>query len=326
MALICAAPESKPTIVILPLARPSSLTASTIPIAEPRSCRTGLQIRVSSDHRLGDVGRLQVVAVTVLDVDDLDVGGVVALHLVDEAVTALHTRRVDLGVADDRDLALLPDQLGHVLGGEGTRLLAVRRGEAQTRIAVAGGGVEVDHGGDLLLLGLLQRGGDTRLGGRARRSRSPPGSCRSRSAASATAGRYRSRRGGSVEGDVDAELLALLVGALLHGLPELVLEALGDERDRHLAAAAAGRRAAAGGSAARAPGDRDRRGGQDGRESGLLAEFHENSVVCGHSGEGFADRSAVRPGPSGPAERVTVRPDRRIRSAAGCAASRRTPR
>ena len=36
---------------------------------------------------------------------------------------------------------------------------------------------------------------------------------------------------GALEGDLDVELLGRLLGARLHGLPELVLEALRDERD-----------------------------------------------------------------------------------------------
>ena len=44
---------------------------------------------------------------------------------------------------------------------------------------------------------------------------------------------------GALEGDLDVELLGRLLGAGLHGLPELVLEALRDERDVRLVAVAA---------------------------------------------------------------------------------------
>ena len=118
MASIWSLPESKPTIVSLPW-MPSSCTR--VDDADGRAlvgAVDALEVGVGRDDRLGDVGRLQRVATAVLDVHDLDVG-LVLLHVVDEAVAPLHAGQAGLVVHDHGDLALVADQLGHVLGGLG---------------------------------------------------------------------------------------------------------------------------------------------------------------------------------------------------------------
>jgi hypothetical protein len=63
---------------------------------------------------------------------------------------------------------------------------------------------------------------------------------------------------GAFEGDGDVELLGGLLGALLDGLPELVLEALGDEGDVRLLVASGSPVAAAGGATGEREGHSDR--------------------------------------------------------------------
>ena len=66
-------------------------------------------------HRLRDIGRFELIAGAVLDVDDVHVG-VLALHLIDEAVAPIDARPTRLVVDDDSDFALVADHLGHLVG------------------------------------------------------------------------------------------------------------------------------------------------------------------------------------------------------------------
>ena len=141
---------------------------------------------------------------------------------------------------DHGDLALVADELGHVLGrlGRGSEVVGRRRRDRHIAVHT---GVERDHR-RALVLGLLHE----RAGGLA-------------------VDRGEAERGGllverglqeldllldvalllrTLERDRDVELLTGLLGAVLHGLPELVPEALRDQRDVRLLLRGAAARAA----------------------------------------------------------------------------------
>jgi hypothetical protein len=169
-------------------------------------------------------GRLQVVAAAVLHGDDLHLR-VLGLHLVEEAVAAVDAGAAGLVVRDHGNVALVVDQRGELVGGErGGGLVVGRRGRHRDvaldprveRITDAGGLGFFSAGWRLA----VERG-------------------------KADGGGLLGQRGrehvdllvdhgfglGAFEGDLDLQVLGGLLGALLHGLPELVLEALGHERD-----------------------------------------------------------------------------------------------
>jgi hypothetical protein len=124
-------------------------------------------------------------------------------------------------------LACIADQLRHLVGGKSRRRDVVGRRGRHRNVAVDAG-VKADHR-DLGRLRLLEQR-DGRLGIERRE---------------ADRLRLLGQRGlqhlellvdlrlvlRPLEGDADVELLGRLLGAELHGLPELVLEALGDDRD-----------------------------------------------------------------------------------------------
>ena len=136
-------------------------------------------------------------------------------------------------------MATLPscaDQLGHVLGGLG-RGGDVVGGRGGQRDVAVDAGVERDDR-DVRRPWPAAAAG-RRPGCRARRSRSAPGFLSSAVCSISICCSTLPSSCGALEGDLDVELLAGLLGARLHGLPELVLEALGDERDVRLLVAAA---------------------------------------------------------------------------------------
>ena len=170
---------------------------------------------------------------------------VVRLHLVDEAVAAVDAGAAGLVVDDHGDLARAADQLGHVLGG-----LARRRPELSVAAVVTGMSLSTPESN--AITGIFASLACCSSGTAAWLS----------SAAKPIAAGFLSSVGlehldllvdlglglGPLEGDLDVDSLAASLGALLHGLPELVLEALRDDRDVRLgrlppaAADAAGRR------------------------------------------------------------------------------------
>ena len=163
--------------------------------------------------------------------------GRVGLHPVHEAVAAVDAGPARLVVHDQRDLALVADQLGHVLGrlGRGGLVVGRRRGDRDVAVHAR---VEGDDR-DVLRLRLLHQ----------RRARPWSRAPRSRSRAGSSGWRWCSivdllldvaaRSAGPSKVIFTLKSLRLLLGALLDRLPELVLEALGDDRDVRLLAAAA---------------------------------------------------------------------------------------
>ena len=193
--------------------------------------------------------------------------GAFGLHPLHEPVAAVDAGLAGLVVHDQRDLALAADQLGQVLGRLGRGGLVVGRGRGQRDVALDAG-VERDDR-DVLRLRLLHQR-RARLASPARRSRARPGffSIALVSIVTCCLDVLLGRR--ALEGDPRALGLGLLLGALLDRLPELVLEALGDDRDVRLLAAATAAAAADEPSplvvrAARADGQGERRG--DDRQS-----------------------------------------------------------
>src|SRR5712692_953275 len=85
------------------------------------------QVRMSLHHSFGDIGRLELIARTVLDIDDVHVG-VLALHLVDEAVAPIDTRAAGLVVYDQADFARVTDHFGHLVCSRAGRGDVVSRG------------------------------------------------------------------------------------------------------------------------------------------------------------------------------------------------------
>ena len=185
-----------------------------------------LEVRVRLEVRLGDFGRLQVIAAAVLDADDLDVG-VLGLHLVEEAVAAVDAGPARLVVHDHGDFAGIADQFGHLVGGDRGGRHAIRVAGRQRDVAVDARveGDDRDVGGLRLLQerngGLaVERGEAQRLRLLGQRSRQHVDLLVDH--------RFGFR---ALEGDPDVVGFSRLFGAELHGLPELMLEALGDERD-----------------------------------------------------------------------------------------------
>ena len=197
-------------------------------MAEPSLApKTPFEVGIGLQDRLGDLGRLQVIAVAVLDGDDLDVG-VGLVHAADEALDPIDAGAARLIVGDDGDLTRTVDHLGHLVGSERGGGDVVGRGGGDGDVAVDAG-IEGDDG-DALLLGLPKER-DGRL---------------AVERGEADRGRVLGERGrehvdlpidhrlvvGPLERHLDAELLGRLIGAALDRLPELVLEALGDQRDQ----------------------------------------------------------------------------------------------
>jgi len=73
---------------------------------------------VRLQQRLGDLGRLELVATAVLDVDHRDLG-YLAFDLIDQAVAAPGARGAGLDRGRSRPLRLATDLLGHLVGGQG---------------------------------------------------------------------------------------------------------------------------------------------------------------------------------------------------------------
>src|SRR3954468_3571495 len=185
-----------------------------------------LEVGVRGHHRLGDVGRLHRIAGAVLDVHDLDVR-VLGLHLVDEAVAPGDAGLRGLVVDDDRNLARVADQGGELvcLDARGGDVVGGDRGDGDVAVDAR---VEADDR-DVRGLGLVQEiaGGLAVEGGEADRSRvAAQGRLQHRELLVDLGLRHRTLVRGR-----DAQLGGLVQGALLDGLPELVLLALRDDRD-----------------------------------------------------------------------------------------------
>ena len=185
-----------------------------------------LDVRVGRDDGLGQVGGLELVAATVLGLQDLDVR-IGFLHPIDEAVAAVDAGAAGLVVDDDADLAGAADELGHLVSGHGGSSDVVRRGRRDGDVAVHAG-VEGDDG-DAVRCHLLEQ----RVGSLAVKRREAD-----RVRALVVLGLQHLDLDGDVglagradEVHLGVELSALVLGALLDGLPELVLEALRDDRD-----------------------------------------------------------------------------------------------
>ena len=187
-----------------------------------------------------------MIAAAVLDADDLHVR--IFLHPLDEAVAPVDAGAARLVVGDDRDFARFADQLGELVGGERRSGLVVGRRGGERNVAVDTR-VERD---DRNLCGLrfleqrdrclaVERGEADRLRVLGERRRQHVDLL------------VDHRFGlGPFEADADFVVLGCTLGAGLHRLPELVLEALGDQRDvglllrRHGAAQTAGHRGSEG--------------------------------------------------------------------------------
>ena len=222
--------------------RTSFLPDSLTPIAAPIGrafvgAEDALEVRVGLKHRLGDFGRLQMVAAAVLDVDDLDVR-MLGLHLVEEAVAPIDAGAAGLIMHDDRDFACVADQ---------PRPSCRRRSPAAAMLSVAAGrerNVAVDAGvegddRDLAACAFFNSGMAALLSSAAK-----PSACGFLASAAESMSICLSTIA-SVSGPskviLTLSLLGRLLGAGLHRLPELVLEALRDERDIGFVGARAGR-------------------------------------------------------------------------------------
>src|SRR6218665_222189 len=184
-----------------------------------------LQIRVGLQDGLGDFGGLEVVAAAVLDADDLD-ARVAGLDALDEAVTAVYAGAIGLVMHDQRDLAALADQLGHFVCRQCGRspVVGARRGHRDVTVYTGVEGHDQHLGG----LGLFEQRDHGLFVERCQTDRF----------------RVLGQNGGQhvdllvyhrfrlwpLERDFDIEVLARLLRPGLHGLPELVLKALGHQR------------------------------------------------------------------------------------------------
>ena len=130
--------------------------------------------------------------------------------------------------ATTRDLAFVADQLGHLVGGERGGGHVVGGGGGDRDVAVDAG-VEGDDR-DLRRPGPSSAAGSP-PGCRAPRSRWPAASCASAAESMSICLSTIASVSGPSKRDLDVEVLGGLLGAGLHRLPELVLEALGDQRD-----------------------------------------------------------------------------------------------
>ena len=97
-----------------------------------------LQVRTGLQHGLGDFRRLQVIALAILDIDDLDVR-MLGLHLVQEAVPAIDAGTACLVVHDEPDLARITDRRGHLVGGKSRGGKVVGGAGGQRNVAVDAG-------------------------------------------------------------------------------------------------------------------------------------------------------------------------------------------
>ena len=170
-----------------------------------------------------------MVAAAVLHVDDGDLR-VLPLDLVHKPVAAIDPRAAGLVVHDDGDLALIPDQRGQLIGRQRGRGDVVRRGGGDRDVAVHPRVEPNDR--NVVRAGPLEQWDHRFAVERGQADR---------------AGVFVERGLqhldllvdlrlvlGSFERDRDVVLRRGLLGALPHGLPELVLEALRDHRDERL--------------------------------------------------------------------------------------------
>jgi len=149
------------------------------------------------------------------------------LHLIQETVAAINAGTAGLVMHDDPDLAGIADRPGHLVGGKCRGGHVVGGAGGQRNVAVDTR-VEGDDR-DFRVLCLLQQR-DGRPGvecSEADRTRLL-GEC-SRQHVDLLVDHGLGLR--TLEGDLDVAFLGRLLGAKLHRLPELVLEALGDQRD-----------------------------------------------------------------------------------------------
>ena len=152
----------------------------------------------------------------------------VVLHLVDEAVAALHAGLAEVwSCTTSATLPLSPMSSAMCLAASAAAaLLSVAAVVSGMSLSTPESNAMTGMFGVLRLLHAAAR----RPGCRAPRSRSPPGFLLERvGAASSICCSTSASVGGPSNVMVDAELLGLLLGALLDGLPELVLEALRDD-------------------------------------------------------------------------------------------------
>src|SRR5947208_3310040 len=209
------------------------------------------EVRVRLQDRLREIGGLQLVAAAVLRRDDLDVR-VLVLDLIGEALHAIDAGAAGLVVRDDRDFTGTADERGHLVRRRACGRDVVG-GRGRERDVAVDAGVEPDHRNLGVLELLKQR--DRRLAVERRKAQR----------------RWLLVEHGlqhfellvdlrlvlrSLEIDSDVELRRGLLGSLLHGLPELVLKALRDERDECLSRGA-GAGATGGRCATASGGDKD---------------------------------------------------------------------
>src|SRR6266851_657072 len=185
-----------------------------------------LEVWMSLHHGFGDIGRLELIAGTVLDIDDVHLG-VFALHLVDETVAPIDARAAGLIVHDHANLTLVADQGGHLVGSGAGRGDVVCRGGRHRDVAVDAR-VKADDR-DLGCLGLFEQRHDGFAVQRGQTDRL----------------RLFVEGGlqhfdlfvdhrfafGAFKRDLDVQVLGGVLRTEFDGLPELMLEAFGDDRD-----------------------------------------------------------------------------------------------
>ena len=161
-----------------------------------------------------------------MDGDDLDVR-VLLLHPVDETIAPVDAGAAGLIMHHEGDLARITDQLRHLVGGDAGGCDVVRRAGRQRNVAVDTR-IEGDHR-DVFGLRLLEQ---WNRGLAVERGKADGlwmlGQIGGKHVDLLVDHRLGLR---PFEADLDLLLLRLGLGPELHGLPELMLEALGDEGD-----------------------------------------------------------------------------------------------
>ena len=175
-------------------------------------------------QRLGNFSRLQVVTTAVLDIHHLDLG-VLGLDLVHKTVAATGTGGAGLVVPDNCHFTFATDFFSHLVSRQSRCSLAVSLRSRHHNVAVHTRVKSNDR--NLGSLGLFQQGN---------------GGLAIQCSKADSLGIFGQCSGEHVdllvhlllgfwalESDLDFVVFGSLVSTLLHGLPELVLEAFGDQ-------------------------------------------------------------------------------------------------
>ncbi len=90
---------------------------------------------MSLDDGFGQVSGFQLIAATILDVNDFDIG-VFSFHLIDETITAVNTGAAGLVMDDDGNLPFTTNEFGHFVSGQRRSGQVVSSGRSDGNVAV----------------------------------------------------------------------------------------------------------------------------------------------------------------------------------------------